>query len=124
MGIKDRGPRNALIRDCLVLLKGHDFFAFRNRQIPAVTVTMGIDVVTLREGESRGIPHIFVILPPFGTLVALNIKVNGDEETADEIQFMHELLKSTAKYFTIKNINELIKLINDDELQYLPKGTD
>ena len=126
MGLKDKTRTNKLTSDCLLLLKVNGFMAWRQNNAPTPRIDpitkKIIGVRTMAAGSRKGIPDIFAVSSPYGTLIGLEIKVGKDRQSEDQIEFMNDMLKVKAKYYIITEIDDLVRLLDNGEMRHLPKG--
>ena len=125
MGLKDKSKANKLTGDCLILLNALGFMAWRqnNHATPVKDKKTGkvIAFQKMSHGSRKGVSDIICVSKPYGTFIALEVKIGKDKLSSDQIEFRNDLLKVNAKYFVITCIDDLMALIKNDDLRYMPK---
>lgn len=120
MGIKDLKRFNKLVDTCVSILEGIGFLVLRQTNKPPPKIDpvsrKVIGVRQMPEGQTRGAPEIMMFRPPKCNATAFKIKLDDAELTADEIQFMNDLLKIGAKYHIISTLDDLLLVLNSDDL--------
>ena len=60
----------------------------------------------------KGIPDIFLIKPPYATLVALEVKTPAGKLSADQELFKRRLHRAGGKYYVVRSVKELKEVLS------------
>lgn len=59
----------------------------------------------------KGIPDIFLIKPPYGTLVGLEVKTEKGKLSADQHLFKRRLERAGGQYHVLRSLDDLKSLL-------------
>ena len=120
MGLKDRKRFNRLMNQCVSILGSVGVVVLRQITKPSPLIDpvsrQVIGVREMPEGTHSGAPEIMVFRSPNCQATAFKIKLDDRELTDDEVEFMNELLKIGAKYHIITSVEDLIRVLADENM--------
>jgi hypothetical protein len=106
-------PKEAdILRDCLMWLKLHGVFCWRQNQ-GAIAGEHNGKRRFLRFSSAPGISDIIGLLPPAGKLLAIECKRPGRHPTPEQLAFLEVIRSSGGIALCVHSLEELERLLTD-----------
>lgn len=87
-------------------LRKHNLFFFRVNNLPIFDPNL-MSYRSMGEFALKGIPDIFLLKPPHGTLIGLEVKTLKGKQSPEQILFQKRLERIGGQYYIVRSVEDL-----------------